>query len=95
MLSKNSATQANDLRTRLLCSGDDAHGRSALRPRPPWYRLPCESPTIGRDDWCALPLYNCPNIRPTCGYFTVAGTLTNKMAPALRKVYDQMPEPRV
>ena len=23
-----------------------------------------------------------------------AGTLTNKMAPALRKVYDQMPEPR-
>ncbi|KAG6874455.1 hypothetical protein C0995_010363 [Termitomyces sp. Mi166 len=25
----------------------------------------------------------------------VAGTLTNKMAPALRKVYDQMPEPRI
>ena len=25
---------------------------------------------------------------------TVAGTRTNKMAPALRKVYDQMPEPR-
>jgi len=25
----------------------------------------------------------------------VAGTLTNKMAPALRKVYDQMPEPRM
>jgi NADH:ubiquinone oxidoreductase subunit B-like Fe-S oxidoreductase len=24
----------------------------------------------------------------------VAGTLTNKMAPALRKVYDQMSEPR-
>jgi len=24
----------------------------------------------------------------------VAGTLTNKMAPALRNVYDQMPEPR-
>ena len=24
----------------------------------------------------------------------MAGTLTNKMAPALRKVYDQMPEPR-
>jgi NADH dehydrogenase (ubiquinone) Fe-S protein 7 len=24
----------------------------------------------------------------------VAGTLTNKMAPSLRKVYDQMPEPR-
>src|SRR5215510_2987726 len=24
----------------------------------------------------------------------VAATLTNKMAPALRKVYDQMPEPR-
>lgn len=25
----------------------------------------------------------------------VAGTLTNKMAPALRRVYDQMPEPRM
>ena len=25
----------------------------------------------------------------------VAGTLTNKMAPALRKVYDQMPDPCV
>ncbi|KAG6587378.1 NADH dehydrogenase [ubiquinone] iron-sulfur protein 7, mitochondrial [Phytophthora cinnamomi] len=24
----------------------------------------------------------------------VAGTLTNKMAPAMRRVYDQMPEPR-
>ena len=24
----------------------------------------------------------------------VAGTLTNKMAPALRKVYDQLPDPR-
>lgn len=24
----------------------------------------------------------------------VAGTLTNKMAPALQQVYDQMPEPR-
>lgn len=29
------------------------------------------------------------------GIYTVAGTLTNKMAPALRKVYDQMPEPRM
>ena len=28
------------------------------------------------------------------GFMIVAGTLTNKMAPALRKVYDQMPEPR-
>src|ERR1700730_14907739 len=28
------------------------------------------------------------------GVLIVAGTLTNKMAPALRKVYDQMPEPR-
>ena len=28
------------------------------------------------------------------GVLVVAGTLTNKMAPALRRVYDQMPEPR-
>uniref|UniRef100_A0A182XE11 Probable NADH dehydrogenase [ubiquinone] iron-sulfur protein 7, mitochondrial n=1 Tax=Anopheles quadriannulatus TaxID=34691 RepID=A0A182XE11_ANOQN len=27
-------------------------------------------------------------------FIIVAGTLTNKMAPALRKIYDQMPEPR-
>jgi microcystin-dependent protein len=30
----------------------------------------------------------------TDNHVDVAGTLTNKMAPALRKVYDQMPEPR-
>ncbi len=29
-----------------------------------------------------------------CDVMIVAGTLVNKMAPALRKVYDQMPEPR-
>ena len=29
-----------------------------------------------------------------CDLMIVAGTLTNKMAPALRKVYDQMPDPR-
>ncbi len=29
-----------------------------------------------------------------CDVMIVAGTLTNKMAPALRKVYDQMAEPR-
>ena len=34
-----------------------------------------------------------PNVK--CLYILlVAGTLTNKMAPAFRKVYDQMPEPR-
>ena len=30
----------------------------------------------------------------TIDLMIVAGTLTNKMAPALRKVYDQMPEPQ-
>ena len=29
-----------------------------------------------------------------CDVMIIAGTLTNKMVPALRKVYDQMPEPR-
>ena len=33
-------------------------------------------------------------IRDRSDVMIVAGTLTNKMAPALRKVYDQMPEPR-
>ena len=28
------------------------------------------------------------------GGIIVAGTLTNKMAPAFRRIYDQMPEPR-
>jgi len=33
--------------------------------------------------------------RPQSDVMIVAGTLTNKMAPALRKVYDQMPDPCV
>ena len=35
-----------------------------------------------------------PRPSPRQSDVIVAGTLTNKMAPALRKVYDQMPEPR-
>ena len=31
--------------------------------------------------------------RASSDVMIVAGTLVNKMAPALRKVYDQMPEP--
>jgi hypothetical protein len=36
----------------------------------------------------------CPDFQRQSDVMIVAGTLTNKMAPALRKVYDQMPEPR-
>ena len=50
---------------------------------------------------CAMPRYDmerfgtAPRASPRqSDLMIVAGTLTNKMAPALRKVYDQMPEPR-
>ena len=37
----------------------------------------------------------CPRASPRqADVLIVAGTLTNKMSPALRKLYDQMPEPR-
>jgi NADH-quinone oxidoreductase subunit B len=49
----------------------------------------------------AMPRYDCerfgfaPRASPRqSDVIIVAGTLTNKMAPAMRKVYDQMPEPR-
>jgi NADH-quinone oxidoreductase subunit B len=49
----------------------------------------------------SMPRYDCerfgfaPRASPRqSDVMIVAGTLTNKMAPALRKVYDQMPEPR-
>ncbi len=55
----------------------------------------------GRDDAVAMPRYDlerfgfAPRGSPRqSDVMIVAGTLTNKMAPALRKVYDQMPEPR-
>lgn len=50
---------------------------------------------------CSMPHYDnerfgyAPRASPRqSDVMVVAGTLTNKMAPALRKVYDQMPEPR-
>ncbi|RCL01238.1 MAG: NADH-quinone oxidoreductase subunit B [Candidatus Tokpelaia sp. JSC085] len=50
---------------------------------------------------CAMPHYDnerfgyAPRASPRqSDVMVVAGTLTNKMAPALRKVYDQMPNPR-
>jgi NADH-quinone oxidoreductase subunit B len=49
----------------------------------------------------SMPRYDCerfgfaPRASPRqSDVMIVVGTLTNKMAPALRKVYDQMPEPR-
>src|SRR5215211_1041914 len=51
--------------------------------------------------WMSMPRYDAerfgfaPRASPRqSDVMIVAGTLTNKMAPALRKVYDQMPEPR-
>ena len=43
----------------------------------------------------SMPRYDLERASPRqSDVMIVAGTLTNKMAPALRKVYDQMPEPR-
>jgi NADH-quinone oxidoreductase subunit B len=43
----------------------------------------------------SMPRYDAERASPRqSDVMIVAGTLTNKMAPALRKVYDQMPEPR-
>ena len=49
----------------------------------------------------AMPRYDCerfgfaPRASPRqSDVIIIAGTVTNKMAPAMRKVYDQMPEPR-
>src|SRR5262245_60242583 len=63
--------------------------------------------TFGPACWCcdmsqmSMPRYDAerfgfsPSGSPRqADVMVVAGTLTNKMAPALRKVYDQMPEPR-
>jgi NADH-quinone oxidoreductase subunit B len=44
--------------------------------------------------YLAQPLCSCASCAHAEAASTCAGTLTNKMAPALRKVYDQMPEPR-
>jgi NADH-quinone oxidoreductase B subunit len=55
----------------------------------------------GRDDACGRARYDIDRFgmvfRPSprqSDVMIVAGTLVNKMAPALRKVYDQMAEPR-
>jgi NADH-quinone oxidoreductase subunit B len=64
----------HDVRSGLLCGGNDARRRGALRHGP----------------------FRCvfrPSPRQS-DVMIVAGTLCNKMAPALRKVYDQMAEPR-
>ena len=44
--------------------------------------------TLTVSAWCFAPVPRQSDV------MIVAGTLVNKMAPALRKVYDQMPEPR-
>lgn len=69
--------------------------RFATRPSPP------PSPTTPHQMHTGAARYDLDRFgmifRPSprqSDVMIVAGTLTNKMAPALRKVYDQMPEPR-
>ena len=64
----------------LTRTGSTARRASALRPRN---RLVVVAPPDRHEAWGLL-----------WGVEIVAGTLTNKMAPAMRKVYDQMAEPR-
>lgn len=83
--------KADDFWFGMLCSGNDAHGCGSLRPRQTRDSIPCKPSTIGYYDRHVPFLCHKEHLFII---IIVAGTLTNKMAPALRKVYDQMPEPR-
>jgi len=93
---------AYDLRACLLCRGNDAHGRlqvnllfashhfwrhPQLRFRFFFFFL------LDRYDQDRIGILFRATPRQS-DVMIVAGTLTNKMAPALRKVYDQMPDPK-
>ena len=60
-------------------------------PRPP--TVHCASAAAARYDFDRFGIVFRASPRQS-DVMIVAGTLTNKMAPALRKVYDQMPDPR-
>ena len=73
--------------------------------RTPAHQAPPRGMCAERSDCCVAwlasrpaqlsqPPRSCASCAHAEAAFTCAGTLTNKMAPALRKVYDQMPEPR-
>ena len=73
--------------------------------RTPAHQAPPRGMCAERSDRCVAwlasrpaqlsqPPRSCASCAHAEAAFTCAGTLTNKMAPALRKVYDQMPEPR-
>ena len=75
----------------MLRRGDDAHRRPQIRHGQVSGHLISQVPDI--DILCQI--WDCvPSLPRQADVIIVAGTLTNKMAPAFRKVYDQMPEPR-
>ena len=89
---------AYDIRSCLLCSGDDARWSryrrcSAVRIAPKRHLALTVVRCAARYDLDRFGIIFRPSPRQS-DVMIVAGTLTNKMAPALRKVYDQMPEPR-
>ena len=72
--------------------GGPPHHYAPPLDRPPPY-LPHAPAGAARYDFDRFGIIFRPSPRQS-DCMIVAGTLTNKMAPALRKVYDQMPEPR-
>jgi NADH-quinone oxidoreductase B subunit len=89
-------------------AADESSTRSSVDAIVNWSRTGSLHPMTFGLACCALEMMHCSTPRydqdrlgiifraspRQSDVMIVAGTLTNKMAPALRQVYDQMPEPR-
>ena len=105
-LGKKRLTVAYDFWSSLLCRWDDArccskiwHGENGSRVQSLSSSIRYHTQGVINRKYHAICFHLTHRLLKTPFFaivdvMIVAGTLTNKMAPALRKVYDQMPEPR-